>query len=104
MATTTPNPQRPPIPSWGRESTSSKAGTPSSSTPPTTAKGSSRPGTPVPLNLSLSEDERSPNRNSVDAQSPQFSKTSNAGVGPSESSMEDADMLYEYFPLTVDDW
>lgn len=78
---------------------------------------------PLPISLSLSEDERSPNRStSGDSnQSPQFSKpamvlsTSGMGVSrtaaygggahnPLASPLEAEDMLYEYFPLSLDDW
>jgi hypothetical protein len=69
----------------------------------------------LPINLSLSEDERSPNNRSTGSDptsSPQFSKTlASGGVGhgasganPSGSPLETADMLYEYFPLSLDDW
>lgn len=70
----------------------------------------------LPINLSLSEDERSPNNRSAGSDpmsSPQFNKTlaSGGGVGqsapganPSGSPLETADMLYEYFPLSLDDW
>ena len=79
----------------------------------------------LPINLSLSEDERSPNNRSTgsgsDTLSPQFNKamaasqgmgqsigqgpgTQNGHGGPMGSPLETADMLYEYFPLSVDDW
>lgn len=58
-----------------------------------------------PINLSLSEDERSPNRSSSELQSPRFSKTSaKADPSQSQSPKDDEEMLYEYFPLSVDDW
>ena len=62
----------------------------------------------LPINLSLSEDERSPNRSVSDNSiSPQFSKTVPPAVFPSGDSPlqnEDGEMLYEYFPLSLDDW
>jgi hypothetical protein len=76
----------------------------------------------LPINLSLSEDERSPNNRSAGGSdpmsSPQFSKTlgsaggggfgtlgaGGAAVNPDQSPLETADMLYEYFPLSLDDW
>jgi hypothetical protein len=98
-----PSITRPPVPSWSKDSSGSlKAGIPQSS------KTSQRQGSTissVPINLSLSEDERSPNISSPDHQSPQFAKTVAAtGQNPSQSPLETADMLYEYFPLSLDDW
>lgn len=71
----------------------------------------------LPINLSLSEDERSPNRStrsdtSDPTQSPLLPKSSTMGgmsgsVGVPNaggSPLESADMLYEYFPLSLDDW
>jgi hypothetical protein len=77
----------------------------------------------LPINLSLSEDERSPNNRSAGSDpmsSPQFNKNlASAGGGgggfgtlggtgganhPDQSPLETADMLYEYFPLSLDDW
>lgn len=71
----------------------------------------------LPINLSLSEDERSPNNRSTGSDtisSPQFGKTLPSGSGgcgfaanaanPDQSPLEAADMLYEYFPLSLDDW
>lgn len=58
-----------------------------------------------PINLSLSEDERSPNRSSSELQSPRFNKTTvTADPSQSQSPKDDEEMLYEYFPLSVDDW
>ena len=84
---------RPPVPGWSRDGKTAHRGS------------MSRTGPSVPINLSLSEDERSPNRSSVEVQSPQMGKmtstgSQNAGASPSE----EADPLYEYFPLSVDDW
>lgn len=89
-AAASPGAQRPPpVPSW------------SGATPAAHAGG--RPASSVPLSLSLSEDERSPGRGSVEVGSPLAAK-----VGPAVSSrrspVEEADMLYEYFPLSLDDW
>ena len=65
----------------------------------------SRQSTSVPINLSLSEDERSPNRSSSELQSPQLGKAHPAvGANAGNSPVEEADPLYEYFPLSVDDW
>lgn len=61
--------------------------------------------TSLPINLSLSEDERSPNRSSAELSSPQTGKAQTAGGAvASNSPAEEADPLYEYFPLSVDDW
>ena len=93
---------RPPVPPWSVDglATNAKAG---SGRP---HRGSiSRQNTAVPISLSLSEDEKSPNRSSAELQSPQLGKAvpvsgQNAGNSPAE----DPDPLYEYFPVTVDDW
>ncbi|KAI5922390.1 hypothetical protein F4810DRAFT_711506 [Camillea tinctor] len=89
-----PNMNRPPVPSWGKE-----ARTP---TLPNHPKNSSSHSGPI--NLSLSEDERSPNnRSNSDLQSPRMHRASSshaAGASPPEEEEE----LYEYFPLSVDDW
>lgn len=61
--------------------------------------------TTAPINLSLSEDERSPNRSSAEISSPQMGKTNPAtGLVAGSSPPEEEDPLYEYFPLSVDDW
>ena len=93
------NHHRPPIPTWNKDSSPSKTPTISSAHP----KSSSVPS--VPINLSLSEDERSPNNRagSDSLQSPNLSRTS-TGYGRAGSPIEETDMLYEYFPLSVDDW
>lgn len=74
------------------------------------------PAPSLPINLSLSEDERSPNRSASDAtSSPRFAKAvPAAGAGGAgqrgdahqhgQSPLESTDMLYEYFPLSVNDW
>lgn len=64
-----------------------------------------RQSTTAPINLSLSEDERSPNRSSAELQSPQLNKANVAtGQVAGSSPPEEAEALYEYFPLSVDDW
>lgn len=103
-----PNPSRRAVPAW---SSSAKAAPQPPAPSPHAAKGGPAPGRPapsVPLSLSLSEDERSPGRSSSEAANPQFAK---GGVGPAaaavntrQSPVEEVDMLYEYFPLSVDDW
>jgi hypothetical protein len=105
MAVSSPNLTRPPVPSWG----SSEANTPtrSSSLTPTPSNNAHRAPsiTSVPLNLSLTEDERSPKRSSSELHSPQLSRASTSnGPVTAQSPMETADMLYEYFPLSLDDW
>lgn len=103
---------RPPVPPWDGTALPTqqpKAG--SNKHPLTPSKGSSssqprQPGAPptLPINLSLSEDERSPNRSASDPlHSPQFAKGT-GGQNLSGSPLETADMLYEYFPLSLDDW
>ncbi|OAA51876.1 acid phosphatase (PhoG) [Metarhizium rileyi] len=93
-----PTVSRPPVPSWSVDGKNMAAGQP--------YRGSiSRQNTAVPINLSLSEDEKSPNRSSAELQSPQMGKAQsvsaqNAGNSPAD----DPDPLYEYFPLTIDDW
>ncbi|KAK3186233.1 hypothetical protein K4F52_004997 [Lecanicillium sp. MT-2017a] len=96
-----PTVAKPPVPSWNPDtSPQSKQGN-------VAHRGSiSRQSTSgVPINLSLSEDERSPNRSSADIQSPQLGKAHPAlGPNAANSPTEEDDLLYEYFPLTVDDW
>ncbi|EJT77086.1 transcriptional regulator PacG/VIB-1 [Gaeumannomyces tritici R3-111a-1] len=108
-AAVSPNPNRPPVPSWSgpsepphrqqQQQTASAMAMrrPSAAPPPPT----------LPINLSLSEDERSPpNRSSVDSlSSPQLGKRRTAsGHNPGGSPVESADLLYEYFPLSLDDF
>ncbi|KAH9907339.1 hypothetical protein F4778DRAFT_532831 [Xylariomycetidae sp. FL2044] len=94
-----PNMNRPPVPAWGKESSTSKH--------PNLSAYSKNPATTssVPINLSLSEDERSPNnRSTTDSlQSPRLHRTSSNQV-PGGSPVEEEEELYEYFPLSVDDW
>ncbi|KAF5012568.1 hypothetical protein FDECE_1392 [Fusarium decemcellulare] len=96
-----PTMTRPPIPAWSNDSNNSAK-------PPATqgTRGSaSRQNTSIPINLSLSEDERSPNRSSVELHSPNSGKNyTSTGANRDNSPAEEADPLYEYFPLTVDDW
>ncbi|KAH8904449.1 p53-like transcription factor [Coniochaeta sp. PMI_546] len=103
-----PSLTRPPVPSWSSDPSISQQ------RPPSTPSMGKTMQT-LPINLSLSEDERSPNNRSAGSDpmsSPQFNKTlASGGVGqsapganPSGSPLETADMLYEYFPLSLDDW
>ncbi|KAI9151735.1 Protein pacG [Paramyrothecium foliicola] len=94
---------KPPVPAWAKETPPLKAASFNGSQP---QKGSApRHGTSLPINLSLSEDERSPNRSSAELQSPQLGKSVPiAGLNAGNSPSEEADPLYEYFPLSVDDW
>ncbi|KAJ6442090.1 acid phosphatase (PhoG) [Purpureocillium lavendulum] len=100
-----PSVARPPVPAWSPEGnghvngkTAQVGGQPH--------RGSvSRQNTAVPINLSLSEDEKSPNRSSAELQSPQMGKAAPVtGQNAGNSPADDPDPLYEYFPLTVDDW
>lgn len=100
-----PNITRPPVPSWSKDSSSSiGSGNGSLSKTMTQRQGAT---SSLPINLTLSEDERSPNLSSSDAQSPQFAKpttATNTHHHPSQSPMETVDNCYEYFPLSLDDW
>ncbi|KAH8124290.1 hypothetical protein ACSS6W_002444 [Trichoderma asperelloides] len=90
----------PPVPAWTVDN-------PTGKNPLSGHRNSfSRPPNPTaPITLSLSEDEKSPNRSSAELQSPQLSKAYPAnGQNASNSPAEEADPLYEYFPLSVDDW
>ena len=112
MAMTTPTMNKPPVPSWSKDNTS-----PNKSIglhqhqpqhqphyPQQHHRGSiSRPS--MPISLSLSDDDRSPNRSSADIASPQLGKAGLAlGQNAGSSPAEEADPLYEYFPLSLDDW
>lgn len=90
----------PPVPAWTVENPTGK------NPPPSHRNSFSRlPNPTAPITLSLSEDEKSPNRSSAELQSPQLSKAYPAnGQNASNSPAEEADPLYEYFPLSVDDW
>ena len=72
---------------------------------PASKSSAARQNSTAPINLSLSEDERSPNRSGTETSSPQHSKA-HAGVGQQAGSSppEEEEALYEYFPLSVDDW
>ncbi|KAJ1338380.1 DNA binding [Microdochium nivale] len=91
-AAVSPNLNRPPIPAW----TPSIHKTSSKTTPPAPI---------MPINLSLSEDERSPqNRSNSEPQlSPGVNRTNSAHLRTGSPTEED-DLLYEYFPLSLDDW
>ncbi|KAK0709596.1 hypothetical protein B0T26DRAFT_742988 [Lasiosphaeria miniovina] len=111
---------RPPVPTWGSDTTSSRGNSkfaglssPQSQLMSKQTSHGAAGGPTLPINLSLSEDERSPNRSgSESTQSPQFAKSiasvSASGPAgqnhPNGSPLETADMLYEYFPLSLDDW
>ncbi|KAI1374493.1 p53-like transcription factor [Hypoxylon crocopeplum] len=94
-----PNISRPPVPAWGKESSLNKSHALSGHA----KNNSSNPS--VPINLSLSEDERSPNNrsNSDSLTSPRLHRTSTSH-GAGGSPVEEEEELYEYFPLSVDDW
>ncbi|CAM1501940.1 Fc.00g039240.m01.CDS01 [Cosmosporella sp. VM-42] len=95
-----PSLPRPPVPAWSKETSSAK-----SSTGQAQRNAASRQSTSLPINLSLSEDERSPNRSSAEVQSPQQGGKGTAAVpNAANSPTDEADPLYEYFPLSVDDW
>ncbi|KAI4598195.1 hypothetical protein KJ359_003078 [Pestalotiopsis sp. 9143b] len=93
-----PNPNRPPVPAWSADSSANKM----SSNFAVSSKNNN--SSSIPINLSLSEDERSPNNraNSDALQSPQLHRSSTS-VGLASPS-EETEELYEYFPLSVDDW
>ncbi|KAH7319813.1 acid phosphatase [Stachybotrys elegans] len=95
-----PSVVKPPIPSWSRESNGA------TKLASQLSHHQTRPqNTSLPISLSLSEDERSPNRSSAELQSPRLGKAINVvGLNAGSSPPEEADPLYEYFPLTVDDW
>ncbi|KAK3332049.1 hypothetical protein B0T19DRAFT_93376 [Cercophora scortea] len=121
---------RPPVPSWASsDSIGSSSGsasrtkfpdpsTPVLSLPPKQRTNTAAPT--LPISLSLSEDERSPNKSStggadmMQGSSPHSSSkpmkaAKGGGMTQSQrqserSPLETADMLYEYFPLSLDDW
>ncbi|KAJ2894764.1 hypothetical protein MKZ38_007249 [Zalerion maritima] len=99
---------RPPIPAWSTDPVMSTSGSrPSTSAVAPLQKSRANRQTPtLPINLSLSEDEKSsPNQSSDMAASPKFTSKVGAGAnaGPN-SPVEEVDLLYEYFPLSLDDW
>ncbi|AEO58967.1 hypothetical protein MYCTH_108157 [Thermothelomyces thermophilus ATCC 42464] len=136
LAVTSPNVNRPPVPSWGSleppSSANAKQNNAGNANPNAAAvrqRSNSTTGPqPLPLSLSLSEDERSPpNRSSSNdsSQSPRLTTKAStrsstgggaglasAGQAGSSSgahdhlggSLDSDDMLYEYFPLSLDDW
>ncbi|KAI0408413.1 p53-like transcription factor [Xylaria palmicola] len=92
-----PNVNRPPVPGWVQESPNKVRSWDKN------MKNSSVIS--APINLSLSEDERSPNnRSTTDSlTSPRLHRSlthHTIGGSPGEEDEE----LYEYFPLSVDDW
>lgn len=95
-----PTMAKPPVPGWSNNATNK------SLNPAQMAKSVPRNNsTTAPINLSLSEDERSPNRSSAEISSPQMGKAYAAsGLVAGSSPPEEEDPLYEYFPLSVDDW
>lgn len=133
MAISSPNLNRPPVPAWGSLDAASgngkHAATATTNKPNPTPTKTQRSGSmsapqPLPISLPLSEDERSPpNRagSNDSTQSPRLAKSamllSTRGTGltgegqsgaaahnPLASPLETEDMLYEYFPLSLDDW
>jgi hypothetical protein len=109
MALSTPTMGKPPVPSWSKDTTSPNKGLGLLSHSlhgyqQTPHRGSiSKPS--MPISLSLSDDDRSPNRSSADLASPQLGKAGLAlGQNAGSSPAEEADPLYEYFPLSLDDW
>ncbi|PHH61313.1 hypothetical protein CDD81_492 [Ophiocordyceps australis] len=100
-----PNVTRPPVPAWSADATSNSKAIASSGGQPARASFGRTSGSGVPISLSLSEDEKSSTRSSAEIQSPQLGKSlSMAAQYAGNSPAEDPDPLYEYFPLTVDDW
>ncbi|KAI1100094.1 p53-like transcription factor [Jackrogersella minutella] len=101
-----PNINRPPVPAW-KESSAGKTHTISNHIKNNNNSIISNNGSApsVPINLSLSEDERSPNnRSTTDSlTSPKLHRTSTSH-GAGGSPIEEEEELYEYFPLSVDDW
>ncbi|WKT53975.1 NDT80 DNA-binding domain [Fusarium oxysporum f. sp. vasinfectum] len=97
-----PTMTRPPILAWSSDSNSSTQAANSHNN----KSSITRQNTSLSINLSLSEDERSPNRASAERHSPNSSKGyTTAGANRDNSPADEgADTLYEYFPLTVDDW
>jgi len=134
MAMSSPTLNRPPVPSWGSleppSPASAKHTNTKTNTKPNTfikqRNNSTTAPQPLPISLSLSEDERSPpNRSGSNdsTQSPRLTKSSmllSSGTGlsatgqgssssgaahnPLASPLDTDDMLYEYFPLSLDDW
>ncbi|KAF4125596.1 NDT80 / PhoG like DNA-binding family [Geosmithia morbida] len=107
-----PTVPKPPVPSWSRESPTKPTGSKTSGAAKgrATAKNNNNNNNShsAPINLSLSEDERSPNRCSAEVVSPQNGRAGTTAVGrqaaAASSPTESEDPLYEYFPLSIDDW
>ncbi|ROV87420.1 hypothetical protein VMCG_10712 [Cytospora schulzeri] len=123
LAVSSPNLNRPPVPPWSSEPSMSKPGGHQQqhqhqhqhqsqqhqhqqpSTPRSNSFHRGTTASSLPINLSLSEDERSPNRSNSDSTSPHFAKMVPLAVAHAQkSSEEDEEQLYEYFPLSLDDW
>lgn len=102
-----PHPSRPPVPAWSSDTSIKSTATASQTPGPITPRNASfqRPApSTLPINLSLSEDERSPGRSKSDSKSPHFKKTTAAGLNAAHNIDDDEEELYEYFPLSLDDW
>lgn len=107
-----PSPGRPPVPAWSSDSSFSKHNNNGAAAKPPAAAAAPRnsslqraaPST-LPINLSLSEDERSPIR-SGDSISPHFPKSQlpNHNLQQGAEDEDEEEDLYEYFPLSLDDW
>ncbi|KAK1831095.1 hypothetical protein QBC39DRAFT_426255 [Podospora conica] len=104
-----PTPPRPPVPSWD---STSKLPTKSSSTTASTPRTSGGP-----IALSLSEDDRTPQTTTTPATTtpstdgiptpPGLTKQENPSSSATTLDLPataEEDMLYEYFPLSLDDW
>jgi hypothetical protein len=93
---------RPPVPNWTSDSSihsQSKVGF----TTPSMANATLQSGVPsMPINLSLSEDEKSPNR--IGEASPSLNRTLSMSQNNADDDQLEDDLLYEYFPLSLDDW
>jgi hypothetical protein len=97
-----PTVAKPPVPGWSRDAASSFKQGPNAAQ----AMQAARSSISAPINLSLSDDERSPNRSSAEVPSPCAGNKIQVvtGLAPGSSPTDDEDPLYEYFPLSVDDW
>jgi len=91
-AASPPSQNRPPVPAWNPS--------------PHKAASKSTPPAPImPINLSLSEDERSPHTHSgSEPLTSPGAKRASTTQGRAGSPVEEDDLLYEYFPLSLDDW
>ncbi|OAA67357.1 transcriptional regulator vib-1 [Niveomyces insectorum RCEF 264] len=124
-----PSLTRPPVPAWSNDTPSRIVSKPLHQPPQPQSQRSN--STAVPLNLSLSEDERSPNRAGTDppSTSPPYAhakpvsaialptisstvarttakneKTAASAVAQDDNTFDNGELLYEYFPLSLDDW